>query len=268
MITDAILSASNSLVQIVGPSDEWILERLAKKLSSKLPYSEFVPWKPAPTPATRLVYYMNYALFQQRSGLIDVGFFTHHDASHRFLERAHQVDLCVSMSRKYADWLKEQGVQHVIHIPMGFDAVQYRPRLILGVVGRLDHPRKGKELVDRLRTLPFVEIVTTEGKIPEGQLRQLYDRLDYVLIPATVEGGPMSLLEALSMGKPLIAPEDVGMVQEFGTTTHIRRYRTGDVKALEQVVRKCFEEKSRSSRLVKDRTWDHWAESACLGNSK
>ena len=75
--------------------------------------------------------------------------------------------------------------------PMGFDAYRYRPRLILGVVGLLEHERKGKRLVDSLRDLPFVEIITTEGRMSATQVRDLYERVDYVLIPATVEGGPV-----------------------------------------------------------------------------
>src|SRR5437870_1631550 len=81
---------------------------------------------------------------------------------------------------------------------------------------RLAHPRKGGRLVELLRTLPFVEVQATAGRVPEAQLRDFYQRLDYVLIPSLVEGGPMSLLEGLSMGKPVIAPENVGMVPEFG----------------------------------------------------
>ncbi len=73
-----------------------------------------------------------------------------------------------------------------------------------------------------------MEITVTEGQLSEDRLYDFYQRLDYVLIPATVEGGPMSLLEGLAAGKPVIAPENVGMVSEFGATEHIRRYRSGD----------------------------------------
>jgi Glycosyl transferases group 1 len=248
-----------ALVQIVGPTDQWVLERQARKLARKLPYAEFVPWKPRPCPTTRIAYYVNYALYQGPSGYLDVGFFTHEDPAHGFLERARQVELCVSMSRKYADWLKEQGVQQVVHIPMGCDILRYRPRLVLGVIGRLDHPRKGKHLVDRLQSLPFVEIVATEGQIADSQLREVYQRLDYVLIPATIEGGPMSLLEGLSMGKPVIAPAGVGITSEFSATPYVRTYRAGDPEDLERLVQRCFEEKTQASQLVAKRSWDDWA---------
>jgi glycosyltransferase involved in cell wall biosynthesis len=251
---------SDALVQVVGPEDGWVLERLAHRLARKLPYAAFVPDAPRPVTGTQIAYYVNYALYRGPSGLIDVGFFTHEDEAQDFLPRARRMDYCVCMSRLYADGLKARGVQGVAHIPMGFDAYRYRPRLILGVVGRLDHPRKGRALVERLRRLPFVEVVVTDGQHPEDRLWDLYQRLDYVLIPATVEGGPMSLLEGLGMGKPVIAPEGVGMVPEFGPTAHILRYPAGDAEALAEVVTACYREKQERARLVADRTWDSWAE--------
>jgi hypothetical protein len=248
-----------ALVQIVGPTDDWILERLARRLAAKLPYARFVPRSPQASVSTRLVYYVNYALYERPSGLVDVGFFTHLDDNQQFLPRARSLDFCVCMSRLYADWMLAQGIRSIVHIPMGFDAYRYRPRLVLGVVGRLAHPRKGRHLVDRLAALPFVDLAVTEGQVAEDRLVDFYQRLDYVLIPATVEGGPMSLLEGLALGKPVIAPEDVGMVPEFGQTEHILRYPAGDGEALVRVVTACYEQKVRSTRLVQERTWDRWA---------
>jgi len=252
--------ADEILVQVVGPSDGWVLERLARRLAVKLPYAAFVPWKPRPGQGGRLAYYVNYALYQEPSGMIDVGFFTHLDESHGFLDRARRLDYAVCMARNCADWLSAQGVAHVAHIPMGFDYYRYRARLVLGVVGRLDHPRKGRHLVEALRQLPFVEVLATEGQVAEDGLRDFYQKLDYVLIASTVEGGPMSLLEGLAMGKPIIAPEGVGIVPELGPTPHVRTYPVGDAEALRRLVTACYEEKSERTRLVQDRTWDRWAE--------
>jgi hypothetical protein len=108
--------------------------------------------------------------------------------------------------------------------------------------------------------LPFVDIVATEGQVAEGQLRDLYQRVDYVLIPAAVEGGPMCLLEGLAMGKPVIAPQGVGMVPEFGPSEQLLLYPPGDAQALTRLVTACFERKRQGTALVQDRTWDRWAE--------
>jgi hypothetical protein len=247
-------------VQVVGPEDGWILERIARRLASKLPYAILTRPGTKPAPHIALVYYVNYYLYNGPSGVLDVGYFTHADEANDFLARGRRMDYCVCMSRVYEDWLKAQGVTHVTCIPMAYDSYRYRPRLVLGVIGLLDQPRKGKHLVDAVRQLPFVEVVTTEGRLPPEQLPDFYQRLDYVLIPATVEGGPMCLLEGLAMGKPVLAPANVGMVPEFGDTEHIRRYPTGDVAGLLELVRTCYEEKRARARLVEERTWDRWAE--------
>ena len=80
------------IVQIVGPTDGWVLETLARRLADKLPDAEFVPWKPAPRHCTALAYYVNYALYEGPSGLLDVAFFTHRDDDQQFLARARRVD--------------------------------------------------------------------------------------------------------------------------------------------------------------------------------
>ncbi len=246
-------------LQIVGPDDGWVLERLARRLVERISGAEFVAWEPQLRTETRIVYYVNYALFHRPSGRIDVAFFTHLDERQGFLERARAVDCCVCMAKTYADWLTERGVANVVHIPMGFDAEHYRPRLVLGVVGTLDHPRKGRALVERLRELPFVEVRVTEGKVPEAELPAFYQGLDYVLIPGTVEGGPMSLLEGLGMGKPVIAPRGVGVVPEIGENEYVRLYPAGDAEALVRLVTACYAEKCQPRRLVEERSWDRWA---------
>lgn len=258
--TAANSGAPTASLDVVGPTDQWILERLARRLVQKLPYATFREWEPRRGGATGLVYYVNYALDRGPTQFVDVGFFTHRDDSQGFLERAWELDFSVCMSKIYADWLRSQSVSTVVHIPTGFDAYRYRPQLVLGVVGLLEHPRKGKHLVDLIRSLPFVEVRVTDGRIADGQLRDFYQGVDYVLIPATVEGGPLSLLEGLGIGKPIIAPDSVGMVPEFPESTVIRRYPTGDGDALVRLVELCYREKCRGYELVRNRTWDDWAE--------
>lgn len=246
-------------VQVVGPTDGWILEQLARRLASKLPYARFVPDSPQEHPETKLVYYVNYALWHQPSRYVDVGFFTHLDERHEFINRAKSMNYCISMSKLYSELLSKNGVERVEHIPMGCDFYRYRPSLVLGVFGRLEHPRKGAQMLPSLRRMPFVRLVTTEGTVDTQDLRSMYERVDYVLIPATTEGGPLSLLEGLAMGKPIIAPTGVGMVPEFTNDQFVIPYRAGDIDSLKEVVHRCWEKKCSARRLVENRTWDHWA---------
>src|SRR5262245_27812288 len=105
------------LVQVVGPTDRWILEKLARRLSAKLPYAAFVPYEPKRAAPAGIVYYVNYALYHGPTPFVDVGLFTHRDDEQDFLGRARTMDHCVCMSKCYADWLCGQGVEHVTHIP-------------------------------------------------------------------------------------------------------------------------------------------------------
>ena len=115
------IGRNEPLVQVVGPADGWILERVGRRLATKLPYALFSINQPDRGVGEEIAFYMNYALFQGPTPFVDVGFFTHIDDNHEFLGRARDMDWSVCMSKKYADWLREQGVERVTHIPMGFD---------------------------------------------------------------------------------------------------------------------------------------------------
>ena len=56
-----------ALVQVVGPTDGWILERLARTLARRIPYADFVPWRPQPNGHAVLADYVNYALYANPS---------------------------------------------------------------------------------------------------------------------------------------------------------------------------------------------------------
>jgi hypothetical protein len=96
--------------------------------------------------------------------------------------------------------------------------------LILGVVGR-EYPgnRKGTEALAEIRRLPGVEVRFTGGRLPFARLPEFYKSIDYLLVLSRNEGGPLPVLEALAMGKPVIAP-DVGWCWEHP----VIRYHTID----------------------------------------
>jgi hypothetical protein len=75
-----------------------------------------------------------------------------------------------------------------------------------------------------------------------------------------LDNGYANKLDQLALGKPILAPEGVGLVPEFGETEAIRRYPAGEREALVRLVTACYEEKLARSRLVQERTWDRWAQ--------
>jgi glycosyltransferase involved in cell wall biosynthesis len=56
--------------------------------------------------------------------------------------------------------------------------------------------------------------------------------LDVYVCTALIEGGPMTTLEALATGIPVVVPDDVGIHPELPEVAGIRRYRTGDADDL------------------------------------
>jgi hypothetical protein len=129
------------IVQVVGPTDNWVLQKLARTLVARLPYAASAAMEPKRSAPAGIAYYVNYALYQGATSFIDVGFFTHLEESHDFLGRAHDIDWCVCMSKKYADWLREQGVEHGTrhaHSAVVREYYRSRPRRVLGVLRRLN----------------------------------------------------------------------------------------------------------------------------------
>ncbi|PHK93042.1 hypothetical protein CR162_20720, partial [Pseudoroseomonas rhizosphaerae] len=136
-------------------------------------------------------------------------------------------------------------------------------KIRIGVVGRTYHTgRKGEHIVAQVMDIPEIEwSFTGEGwpdpalKLPDAVLPDFYRQLDYVLVPALYEGGPMSVVEALACGTEVISPP-VGWVPEF---PHIE-YKVGDAEDLRRVLLELVEKKRKLRQSTLDRTWDAWAE--------
>ena len=63
-----------------------------------------------PNEPAGLAYYVNYwRVHRGPTSFIDVGFFTHRDDDHSFLQTARGMDFSVCMCRLYADWLRGRG---------------------------------------------------------------------------------------------------------------------------------------------------------------
>lgn len=141
----------------------------------------------------------------------------------KFDSVAKLVDVPLSHSKKYADLLKEHGA---IQIMPGVDFDKFilrycnwedRDKLVVGYVGRqyTSSARKNPKLLDAISKLDFVDFRTTGGNMKPKDIPGFYAELDFVVSPATIEGGPMAVTEALAMGVPVICFENVGVANEF-----------------------------------------------------
>ena len=251
-------------VHIVVSDRGWILETLAKNIADRLPY---VSYDVIPRQTAKIQYYMTYGCRQERVSPFEMALFTHREeipsAARQFNEAATAVDLAIAMSRKTGQILTELGINNTRVISPGVDLNLFRPKLKIGVVGRTYHTgRKGEALIDAVIDMPDIEWhFTGDGwpeaaiHVPENELPAFYRSMDYVLVPATNEGGPMCVLEALASGVEVIGP-DVGRVADF---PHIA-FEKGDPESLRKVLNGLLEKRRARATAVAGNTWDQWAE--------
>ena len=254
---------ANFSVHIVISDRGWILETLAKKLKSALPY---VQYDEDADSAADIQYYMTYGARTARTSPIEVAYFAHleqdNSTAKRFFDVARNVDYCVCHSKPYEAILKDNGISNVRTISPGVDLERFVPKVKIGVVGRTYHTgRKGEALLAQVMDVPGIEWHFTGTGWPgpalnlrDDQMSDFYNSMDYILVPSLYEGGPMSVVEALACGCEVIATP-VGWVPEF---PHIE-YKTGDVDDLRRVLND-LKNKIQLRQSVYARGWKSWVD--------
>jgi len=198
-------------VHIVRPTDGWALQRLAESI--EMPGGSFGD---VPDATADVNFYVNYYLWTGPTKSCDVALFTHRhgdDDPHlrdRFDEVARGVDACVAMCGRTARYLppKPTLVWHG-----AADRIFRRGPLVLGVVA-LPSPRKRLHWIPEIERRFRVEVRQTGGTLPFEAMPDFYRGIDYLLVLADTEGGPIPVQEALAMGTPVIAP-DVGYAWDY-----------------------------------------------------
>lgn len=242
----------------------WILERLARAIADEYPdfrYGTVIEGQPD------IVYYITYSARKKPYDGLEIGYFSHIEeglpAEAQFYKIATEVNHCVTQAHRYEDALRIKGARNIVTIPPGIDHDLLRPRLQVGVVGRTYHTgRKGEAMMTRLMDMPEVEFhFTGDGwpgppcHVPDGQMQNFYRAMDYILVPALYEGGPMCVPEALACGIPVIAP-DIGWVEDF---PHIP-YPKGDDVALRALLLKLAQPKLDLAKSAVNYTWARWGQ--------
>ena len=199
-------------INIVRPRDGWVLQRLAE--AWQIPGSRV---SDIPDPDADVNLWVNYALFKSagkfRKTKCDIGYFTHRESGplgDLFDAVAEKMHVCIAMCEKTARFLPPEKTT-VIH---SSPHPQFRKKkIVLGVSGR-DYPRKNYRLIPKLQEIDDIEVRYTGGDLRFDELPDWYKSIDYLLVLSDLEGGPLPVLEALAMGKPVIAP-DVGWCWDY-----------------------------------------------------
>lgn len=260
---NGLWNKSKLSVHIVISDSGWILERLAKEITDRFPY---VTYGMEPDPTSLIQYYITYGCRGARVSPIEVALFTHREedatAAARFDAAVQDVDHAIAMSGTTHRLIDALGVRQSSCIMPGVDTEAFRPRLKIAVVGRTYHTgRKGEMLVRAVMDVPDIEWhFTGDGwpgvtkHIADADLPAFYRSMDYILVPALNEGGPMSVLEALASGVEVIA-SDVGWVTDFPHIPFVR----GNVASLRDVLMTLRDKRMQLHASVEHVTWDRWA---------
>jgi glycosyltransferase involved in cell wall biosynthesis len=75
-----------------------------------------------------------------------------------------------------------------------------------------------------------------------------FQSLDVYVCTATIEGGPMTTLEAMAAGVPVVIPRGVGLHDELPDVPGIFRYRCGDPADRVLVLRRALDEHAAADR--------------------
>lgn len=257
-------------IELVPVDRGWILETMAQailKEAEKNPAQFKVKITNEPTDEADLTFFLPESAYRPLKNSIAVTYLAHKE-EHRgaavlFDKVARNSDVCITSSTKYQRILESVGAKKVYKIHLGVDTNLFTPKLRLGVVGRTYHTgRKGEQLLAEVANMSMVDLCFTGEGWPfpadyysTADLVDFYRDIDYLLIPSLIEGGPVPMLEALSSGCPVIAPSDIGLVEDF---PHIP-FRRGDSKDLRRVVNNLLQNKLLLRTSVLDKDWSNFA---------
>lgn len=255
--------AASPRVSIVLSDRSWILERLGLEIQSRV---ERVDLNDRADPSADINYYITFACRREPTATIEIGLFTHMEREPKlkdlFISSARDFSASVCMSSMYQDILRANGVENTVLISPGVDRDHFQAKLRVGVVGRTYHTgRKGEGLIAQLMDMEGIDWhFTGEGwplpgkHLQDHQLPDFYRSMDYILVPALYEGGPMCVPEALSVGTPVIS-SDVGWVRDF---PHIP-FENGNASDLRRVLNELLQVKQGLRDTTERYTWDAYA---------
>ena len=242
----------------------WILGRMQKHIMGAAPNGVRVTTSASVVDQPNTINYYNpYRHWKGKSRrALDVVFCTHPEREKTFYASARAADAVVVMCNQYLAGIIGMGVPadrvHVIH--PGVEDRYRDARLRVFSPSRLDYTcaRKGADVWKGISREPWLDCVTSNGKLDEAELLAEYQRCDVVVSTATLEGGPMAVIEGLSLGKPIVARAGVGWVDEF---PEVLKYRTEE--QLVEVLRDLHAAKQRRAESVARYTWEacaaaHW----------
>lgn len=157
--------------------------------------------------------------------------------------------------------IKRKGILDLIEasVPVIKEASKNNKRISFQIAGDGELMETAKELIASYGLGEFYQF---HGWINEEQKKELLKETDLFVLPSYNEGLPLSILEALSYGIPIIST-DVGSVNE-AVIDGVNGYliKPGDVQALSECLlgslnTSAFEKMGQASRELAERKFNH-----------
>lgn len=178
------------------------------------------------------------------------------------------VDIRTTWAEQYLEILLPYGESHIVIPPIDPQFRKQVPRI--GVSGYV-HPggRKGESLVKQLaQEFGGRYKIVASGKnwpIESRDVKEyewsampdFYKSLDVLLVTSLTEGIPMPPLEALAMGKPVVVPNGVGLLDSLNDPL-VFHYRAGDYQDMKLAIAEALDS---GKSAVAGFTEEAWAES-------
>ena len=281
---------------VIHPGSGWILSKIAERIANCSDIFDLYSVDDTLERPTYDAYYYvdiqncwNVEMKKQDPTATHIGMFTHLDKDdiRSFRYGWNELDGVVHMCKRYLEVFRREKFydndRMCVLYPGEVSDFLMRP-IILGVVQRGGFEGKGDGFLQKVwnetinsslrdnfslmfkgqgwdkSSFDGINIFVDEDEDYESYKR-FYQSIDYLLIPSLWEGGPMSLLEALACGLPVIA-SDVGFVPDFLSKSeddNHHLYVSGDDKQLSDILMKIALNRLFNRRYLVDHlSWDNY----------
>lgn len=134
--------------------------------------------------------------------------------------------------------LRKRGICYALHVVGDFKG---------------DDPEYKKEIHEMVRSYGLGDQITFHGWLKQAQILDVYDKCSYFILPSQQETLPISIAEAMAMGK-VVMSSDVGAVSElFDNMQTGFLFERNDLDALVQLLERFYKNPLTSDQLVKIR---------------
>ena len=265
--------------------DERILPRFARHLAT-LPGWDIHKLADQSYDINYLLAYFEQQKNKDFSGPL-MSYFTHIEPGAKaalYNEVAKLVDLRIAMNVGQLEHLRTFGPSIVLPLPIDMD--KFKPvgntgnvKPVIGVSGYVyASGRKGIDLLKKaMEEFGKRANFKASGKgwpcptkfYPWTDMQKFYQHLDIFLCTSLIEGGPMTTLEALACGVPVVIPSDVGIHPQLHYIPGIYRYVTGDYNSMASALLQAIDEVGTAKKQVlRDSVTPHCIQSFVEGHQE